>query len=228
MSMGGAGDQPIYSIGAVSRMLDVPTSTLRAWEERYGLIRPLRSEGSHRLYSRAQVEKLRFIKAQIENGVSAADAHRLLSHELGDGGLPAPVPVTTPSERKPLVLIAERDSYAAELAEYFLRTEGWDVAIAMDATQALLKFQEQAPEVVVVDLLLSGGAGFRLLGEFASRKSAQILAVSAIDSSEEAIRLGAAAFLGKPLEPLALVSIVRDLAGTSALVRSDIKPLVQS
>ncbi len=52
MSMGGAGAQPIYSIGAVSRMLDVPTSTLRAWEERYGLIRPLRSEGSRPLYPR--------------------------------------------------------------------------------------------------------------------------------------------------------------------------------
>lgn len=228
MSVGGTGDQPIYSIGAVSRMLDIPTSTLRAWEERYGLIRPLRSEGSHRLYSRAQVEKLRFVKGQIEQGASAADAHRLLSDEVGGGGLPAAAPAQAPSPRKPLVLIAERDSYAAELAEYFLRTEGWEVATALDATQALLKFQEQSPEVVIVDLLLSGGAGFRLVGEFASRKFAQILAVSALDSAEEAMRLGAAAFMRKPLEPLALVSTVRDLAGTSALVRTESKPLVET
>src|SRR5580765_5405729 len=39
-------DQAIYSIGAVARMLDIPTSTLRAWEERYSVITPLRSEGS--------------------------------------------------------------------------------------------------------------------------------------------------------------------------------------
>lgn len=225
--VGRAGDQPIYSIGAVSRMLDIPTSTLRAWEERYRLIRPLRSEGSHRLYSRAQVEKLRFIKAQVENGASAADAHRLLSEELGSGGLPAAAPAKASPQGKPIVLIAERDSYAADLAEYFLRTEGWEVAVALDATQALLKFQEQSPEVVIVDLLLSGGAGFRLLGEFAARKSAQILAVSAIDSADEALRLGAAAFMRKPLEPLALVSIIRDLAGTSALVRTESKRLVE-
>jgi len=74
---------------------------------------------------------------------------------------------------------------------------------------------------VIIDLLLSGGAGFRLVSQFAASKSAQILAVSAIDSAEEAMRSGATAFMRKPLEPLALVSTVRDLVGTSALVRSE-------
>src|SRR5439155_11838843 len=68
----GEQDQPIYSIGAVARMLDIPASTLRAWEDRYSLISPRRSEASHRLYSRGQVEKLRFIKSQIDSGMSAA------------------------------------------------------------------------------------------------------------------------------------------------------------
>ena len=228
MSVSGGGDQPIYSIGAVARMLDMPSSTLRAWEERYALVRPNRSVGSQRLYSRAEVERLRFIKTQIDSGVSAADAHRLLSQELGTGQLPAARATTEAAvERRPLVLIAERDGYAAELAEYFLRTEGWEVAVALDATQAQLKFEEQSPEIVIIDLLLSGGAGFRLVSEFAARKSAQILAVSAIDSAEEAMRSGAAAFMRKPLEPLALVSTVRDLAGTSALVRSENQPRVE-
>ena len=59
-------EPPIYSIGAVARMLDIPTSTLRAWEERYSVIAPIRSEGSQRLYSRVQVEQLRFIKSRME------------------------------------------------------------------------------------------------------------------------------------------------------------------
>jgi DNA-binding transcriptional MerR regulator len=71
-------DQPMYSIGAVSRMLDIPASTLRAWEERYAVVTPVRSVGSQRLYSRAQVAKLKFIRARMEAGLSAADAHRLL------------------------------------------------------------------------------------------------------------------------------------------------------
>jgi DNA-binding transcriptional MerR regulator len=210
--------QGVYSIGAVARMLDIPTSTLRAWEERYSVIKPLRSEGAQRLYSRAQVEQLRFIKSQLDAGASAADAHRLLSQGLTANRIPAAT-ADPNREARPAVLIAERDSYAANLAEYFLRTEGYEVAIALDATQARLYFEEHSPDLVVIDLLISGGAGFRLCEEFATKGTTQVLAVSAIDSAEEAMRSGAAAFLYKPLEPLTLVSTVRDLLGTSELAR---------
>ncbi len=211
-------DQAVYSIGAVARMLDIPTSTLRAWEERYSVITPMRSGGSQRLYSRIQVEQLRFIKSRLDSGASAADAHRLLSQELAGEHVP-PTDVDRAVESRPLILIAERDSYAAGLAEYFLRTEGYQVAIASDARQARLHFDERSPDVVIIDLLLSGGAGFRLCGEFAAKGTAQVLAISAIDSADEALRSGAAAFLRKPLDPLVLVSTVRDLLGTSALAR---------
>jgi DNA-binding transcriptional MerR regulator len=220
-------DQAIYSIGAVARMLDIPTSTLRAWEERYSVITPLRSEGSQRLYSRTQVEQLRFIKSRLESGASAADAHRLLSQEMAGERIPAG-DVAAIDESRPLVLVAERDSYAAGLAEYFLRTEGYEVAIASDATQARLRFEEHAPSLVIIDLLISGGAGFRLCAEFAAQGTAQVLAVSAIDSAHEAMKLGAAAFMHKPLEPLTLASTVRDLLGTSALARQGRQSKVRS
>ena len=209
-------DQAVYSIGAVARMLEIPPSTLRAWEDRYSVITPQRSEGSQRLYSRTQVEQLRFIKSRLDAGASAADAHRLLLQELGGDRIPT-AGVQPGGEARALVLLAERDSYAANLAEYFLRTEGYDVAIAADATQARLNFEERSPDLVILDLLLSGGAGFRLCSEFVAKGGTHVVAVSAIDSAEEAMRLGAAAFLHKPLEPLTLASTVRDLLGTSAL-----------
>ena len=79
--LGVASDQSpgIYSIGAVSRMLGTPAATIRNWEDRYGKIVPHRSPGGHRLYSGDQVEQLRFVAEQIERGLSAADAHRLLA-----------------------------------------------------------------------------------------------------------------------------------------------------
>lgn len=207
-------------------MLDIPPSTLRAWEERYSLITPTRSQGSHRLYSRAEVEKLRYIKVRIESGITAADAHRLLSEYLSGGHLPPAMPDLEAASR-PLILIADRDPYAAGLADFFLRTEGWDVVIALDASQAALHFKEGAPHVVLLDLLISGGAGFRLLNEFTSKGGAQVIAVSAIDSADEAFKSGAVAFMLKPLEPLALVSTVHDLLGSSALVRPSRKRLAQ-
>jgi DNA-binding transcriptional MerR regulator len=211
-------NQAVYSIGAVATMLAVPASTLRAWEERYALVTPVRSEGSQRLYSRAQVEQLRFVKTQLEAGASAADAHRLLAQELAAGRMPAAATERS-DETRTLILLAERDPYAADIAEYFLRTEGYEVVVALDAIQAKLQFEERSPDLVVVDLLISGGAGFRLLGEFAAKETAPVIAVSAIDSAAEAMRMGAAAFLRKPLRPLAIVSTVRDLLGTSALGR---------
>jgi DNA-binding response OmpR family regulator len=132
------------------------------------------------------------------------------------------VPATLPArsdERRPLVLIAEQDAYAANLAEYFLRTEGYEVAIALDASQAKLQFDERSPDLVVIDLLISGGAGFRLVADFAQQGIAQVIAVAAINGAEEALRAGAAAFILKPIESLQLVSTIKDLLRTSAIVQ---------
>ncbi len=165
--------------------------------------------------ARARNACTRGVKSQMDSGASAADAHRLLFKGREGGPLPEPA---RRSPGQPLILIAERDPYAADLAEYFLRTEDYDVCLAMDATQAKLLFGERSPNLVVIDLLISGGAGFRLTGEFA-RAGSQVLAVSAIDSADEAMLAGASAFLRKPLDSLRLVSTVRDLLGTSALAR---------
>src|SRR5690349_18035240 len=139
-------------------MVGVPAATLRNWEERYKLIRPERSWGGHRLYTRTEVEQIRFLAAQIESGVHAAEAHLLLANRLA--GRPA-----APSDPGPmtlLVLVAERDRYAAEFAEFFLRTEGFQVAVVFDADEAERLIEEQAPQLVVVEWLLGGGAGREL------------------------------------------------------------------
>jgi CheY-like chemotaxis protein len=199
-------------------MLGVPAATLRAWEDRYQVVVPHRSSGSQRLYSRTQVEQLRFIQNGLESGMSAADAHRLLQEQI-DGGQNAGSRSEPADPPRLLVLIAERDPYAAELAEYLLRTEGYDVCVAMDGNQASLLFHERSPALAVIDLLISGGAGFRLCREFAASGKVPILAVSALQSAEEALEAGAAAFVQKPIEPLHLLSVVRDLLGTSVLSR---------
>jgi CheY-like chemotaxis protein len=211
-------EQAVYSIGAVAHMLDIPTSTLRGWEERYAIITPDRSHGSQRLFSRSQVESLRFVKTQIESGKSAADAHRLLAQQLAAGPLRLP-PSAERGERPVFILIVERDHYAADLEDYFLRTEGYDIGTATDVAEARALFKERSPELVIVDLMVSGGAGFSLCAELAATGSAPVLAVSSIDMPDEAMLAGASAFLPKPLKPLDLVSAVRDLLGTSALAR---------
>jgi DNA-binding transcriptional MerR regulator len=215
----------IYSIGAVARMLGVPAQTLRAWEERYQQIVPARSSGGQRLYSRDQVDQLSFIRNQIEQGLQPADAHRLLAQHRKDG---ASMPVGQHgSARRSVdtvttVLLAERDPYAAEFAEYFLRTEGYGVRIVLDPAAAAEILRDEPPSVLVVDLLIAGGAGLTLCRAARDNGSVPVLAVSAVDSRDQALAAGVEAFLVKPLDPLQFVSTVRDLIGTSAYLRQRI------
>src|SRR5689334_11579026 len=104
-------------------MLELPVATIRNWEERYAAVVPERSAGGQRLYSQGQVEQLEFVASQVAQGLSAASAHRLLAERDEAGGSPAPS--AAPRERtRPLVLIAERDRAAADLAQAVLRSEG--------------------------------------------------------------------------------------------------------
>ena len=213
----------IYSIGAVARMLGVPAQTLRAWEERYQQIVPARSGGGQRLYSRDQVDQLSFIRNQIDQGLQPADAHRLLAeHRHTDAAaLPVEQHRTAPAsvDAATTVLLAERDPYAAEFAEYFLRTEGYAVRIVLDPATAAEILRAEPPSVLVVDLLIAGGAGLALCRAARDNGSVPVLAVSAVDSRDQAFAAGAEAFLVKPLDPLQFVSTIRDLVGTSAYLR---------
>jgi DNA-binding transcriptional MerR regulator len=216
-------DLPIYSIGAVERMLGIPAATVRNWEERYALVKPERSGGGHRLYTRTQVEQLRFVKDRVDRGLQPAEAHRLLGERLEGSG-----DFRVTDEREPearlLILLAERDPYAAEFAEFFLRTEGYDVALALDADDAARKFEQLSPQLAVVELLISGGAGGELCRRLKESGALACLAISTLEARDEALGAGADAFLQKPLDPLQFVSTVKDLLGKSAFLNRATMP----
>jgi len=210
------GTKPTYSIGAVARMIAVPVATLRSWEERYGVVVPARSDGGQRLYSRDQLEQLRFLRSRIDEGMSPADAHRLLEQREGTDDEPS----TADSRRRLVILLAERDPYAAELSEYFLRTEGYAVTVAFDAATAEAMVRSDPPDLTVIEWLISGGAGADLCRELKARSDRPILVISSLPLGARAIEAGADAFLGKPLDPLQFVSTIKDLLGESALTRA--------
>jgi DNA-binding transcriptional MerR regulator len=211
-------DPPVYSIGAVERMLGIAPATVRNWEERYGLVKPERSPGGHRLYNRMQVEQLRFLKERVDEGLQPAEAHRLLGERLERGGDFRSADEREPSARL-LILLAERDPYAAEFEEFFLQTEGYDVALALDADDAARQFEQRLPQLAVVELLISGGTGAELCRRLKEGGVPACLAISTLEARDEALGAGADAFLQKPLDPLQLVSTVKDLLGESAFLQ---------
>jgi DNA-binding transcriptional MerR regulator len=210
--------RPIYGIGAVARMLGITPSTLRTWEDRYGLVSPQRNGSGRRLYSHDDIERLRFVKTKVDEGIQPADAHRLLA-DRGDIGR-APVQRPAQGGPRPLILIAERDPYATEFMEYFLRHEGYEIAVAADAAETESKLVGLSPQLVIVELLLSGGEGAALCRRLKERSAVPVLIVSSLDGRDAALAAGATAFLPKPLDPLVLVSVVRDMIALSPLVES--------
>ncbi|MEX2273542.1 MAG: MerR family transcriptional regulator [Vicinamibacterales bacterium] len=71
-------ESDLYLISVAARMLDMHPQTLRKYE-RLGLVRPLRTLGSMRVYSRDELERLRVIKQLVdEEGINLAGVQRLL------------------------------------------------------------------------------------------------------------------------------------------------------
>jgi CheY-like chemotaxis protein len=196
-------------------MLGIAVATIRNWEERYGSIVPERSAGGHRLYSRDQMEQLRFVAAGVSRGLSAADAHRLLAEE-SEGG--HPLNHGRSGGPRLLVLLAERDPVAADLSEFFLRTEGYEVSLALTVGDAEQQWLDSRPQLAIVELMISGGEGSQLCRRLKQHDAGAVLAISVLQARDEALAAGADAFLQKPLDPLELVSTVKDLLGASALV----------
>jgi DNA-binding transcriptional MerR regulator len=83
-----------YQIGAVARVTGLSTHTIRVWERRYAVVEPARTPGGSRVYSDADVSKLRLLKRLTDDGHSIGRIAHLSEVELrgmipGEGGEPA-------------------------------------------------------------------------------------------------------------------------------------------
>jgi MerR family transcriptional regulator, light-induced transcriptional regulator len=122
-------------IGELSRRTGVSAELLRAWERRYGLLRPSRTEGGFRLYSPADERRVSLMRSHLQRGVSAAEAARLT--------------------------VTEADSHVRAQDEPILQRRAQELREALNAldesaAQSTLDsvLAELAPETVLSDLVL--------------------------------------------------------------------------
>jgi DNA-binding transcriptional MerR regulator len=71
--------EELFPIREVSRLTGINPVTLRAWERRYGLIQPTRTESGHRLYSQTDIDDVRSILSWIERGVAVSKVAKILA-----------------------------------------------------------------------------------------------------------------------------------------------------
>jgi DNA-binding response OmpR family regulator len=128
---------------------------------------------------------------------------------------------SSPDEKKAarlLVLLASV-TRTRRVRRFFLQTEGYEVALALDADDAALKFEQLLPHLAVIELLISGGGGAELCKRLKEAGVPACLVLSTLDARDQALAAGADAFLRKPLDPLQFVSTVKDLLGKSAFLQ---------
>jgi DNA-binding transcriptional MerR regulator len=151
-------------------MLDLSAATIRTWETRYGLVTPQRSEGGQRLYSRDQVDQLRFVKTQVEGGRRPAEAHRLLAERAARGD--------SFGGTRMRVLLAESRLGASRVLKELLGTEGFEVLLASDPETASQAIDELAPALVVID---TGDMDFDELSERLRASGTKILPIELLE-----------------------------------------------
>lgn len=88
----GLPDQGLVPIRTVSSLTGVNSVTLRAWERRYDLIKPVRTPKGHRLYTMADVELINQVVALLDSGMSVGQVRQVL--DTADQAHPEPAPET--------------------------------------------------------------------------------------------------------------------------------------
>lgn len=78
-------DEPIYNMKAVEQQTGISAATLRAWERRYTLIEPKRTASGYRLYSERDVALLRWVRQQMNDGLTISRVVAMLEAARQNG-----------------------------------------------------------------------------------------------------------------------------------------------
>lgn len=76
---------PIFNLKAVLKETGMGADTLRAWERRYGMPAPQRTQGGHRLYSEHDIALIKWLMARQEEGLSISRAVEMWREQIANG-----------------------------------------------------------------------------------------------------------------------------------------------
>jgi DNA-binding transcriptional MerR regulator len=127
-------DEPIYNIKAVVQKTGVPADTVRAWERRYGVPLPRRTETGRRLYSEQDVVTIRWLRERTASGMTISQAIQQL-RSLGDEAFAEAVPVRDYGPRNP-------ETLATELLLALLRFDERTATTIVEEAFALYRVEE--------------------------------------------------------------------------------------
>ena len=124
---------PAFNLKVVLKETGLAADTLRAWERRYGLPLPQRTQGGHRLYSQRDIETIKWLMKRQEEGLSISRAVELWKEQTASGA--DPLADSALSSSAPLTASSSPDTSLASIRARWI--------------QACVDFDENAAEQVL-------------------------------------------------------------------------------
>jgi two-component system response regulator CpxR len=120
----------------------------------------------------------------------------------------------------PRILLVDDDAALADMLREFLELQGMQVAVLHDAEAALASVAAEAPDLMVLDVMLPGISGFEALRQIRSRHEFPVIMLTARGAESERIlglMGGADDYLSKPCSPLELAVRIRTVLKRSSV-----------
>ncbi len=110
------------------------------------------------------------------------------------------------------ILVADDEQNIVQLLRMYLRNEGYDVVAAADGRQALERFNQESPDLVLLDLMMPELNGFDVCTEIRKRSDVPVIMLTARSDDIDKIvglEMGADDYVTKPFNPREVVARVK-------------------
>jgi DNA-binding response OmpR family regulator len=112
------------------------------------------------------------------------------------------------------IMVVDDESHIVELARLYLSREGYEVEGVGDGTQAVTRFGQLKPDLVILDIMLPGTDGLTICKEIRKQSQVPIIMLTARDEVTDKVvglEVGADDYLTKPFHPQELVARAKAL-----------------
>ncbi len=120
------------------------------------------------------------------------------------------------------IMVADDDRDMVDILSYWLKGHGYEVVRAFDGEQAIKRWRETLPDLVILDVEMPKIDGFEVCRQMRSETNSMVLILTAHDQEEDEIRgleLGADDYLRKPFSPRQLLARIKAILRRSSSVR---------
>jgi methanogenic corrinoid protein MtbC1 len=219
----------MYTIKRAAELTGISLSTLRAWERRYGVVSPARSDGRYRLYSEADIRALGIMASLVNDGWSAREAAAETKARIsGPVSRPTPEPSSGPSSGPagpPEIHDLDRLVEAGQRLDPALAADVLDEAFARAGFERVVDDWLMPALAAVGDAWADGRisvAGEHLLSYAVQRRLAAAYEAAAARANGPVVTLGLPAGARHELGILAFAVAARRAGFSTAYVGADL------